>query len=158
MHMIPDNPGEWQLADRVYDNLVSGTVARYTVLKDCGNASSVQPMNGQKRWYYIAAVEETWDYAPSGKDLIEGVDLKDSPYVLLCLLVHLLLLLLFLARYNKNKKTNPFFIYQLLWTQACPKGMCPSRTQVPCEVPSLPNPTSDVGSFTSNKNRSVKVL
>ena len=78
MHMIPDNPGEWQLADRVYDNLVGGTVAKYTVLKDCGNSSSVQPMNGRKRWYYIAAIEETWDYAPSGKDLIEGVDLKDS--------------------------------------------------------------------------------
>ena len=54
--------------------------------------------------------------------------------------------------------------------------MCTNGTQVPCEVPSLPNPTtrkgwphrrglrpllfsnSDVGSFTSRKNRSVKVL
>ena len=66
------------------------------------------------------------------------------------------------------------FIYQLFWTQACPEGMC--TTQVPCKVPSLPNPTtrkgwphhrglrpvlfsnSDVGSFTSHKNKSVKVL
>ena len=58
----------------------------------------------------------------------------------------------------------------------CPEGMCMNRTQVPCEVPSPPNPTtcqgwpnhqglrplffsnSDVGSFTSNKNKSVKVL
>ena len=68
------------------------------------------------------------------------------------------------------------FIYQLFWTQACPEGMCTNGTQVPCEVPSLPSPTtrkgwphhrglrpllfsnSDVGSFTSDKNKSVKVL
>ena len=68
------------------------------------------------------------------------------------------------------------FIYQLFWTQACPEGMCTNWAQVPCEVPSLLNPTnckgwshhrglrsllfsnSDVGSFTSHKNKSVKVL
>ena len=61
-------------------------------------------------------------------------------------------------------------------TQACPEGLCTNGTQVPCEVPSLPNPTtrkgwphhwglrpllfliSDVGSFTSHKNKSEKVL
>ena len=66
--------------------------------------------------------------------------------------------------------------YQLFWTQACPEGMCTNGTQVPCEVPSLHNPTtrkgwphhrglrnllfsnSDVGSFTSHKNKWVKVL
>ena len=54
--------------------------------------------------------------------------------------------------------------------------MCTNGTQFPCEVPSLPNPTthkgwphrrglrpllfsnSDVGSSTSRKNKSVKVL
>ena len=68
------------------------------------------------------------------------------------------------------------FIYQLFWTQACTEGMCMNGTQVPCEVPSLPNPTtskgwphhwglqallflnSDVGSFMSHKNKSAKVL
>ena len=68
------------------------------------------------------------------------------------------------------------FIYQLFWTQACPEGMCTNGTKVPCEVPSLPNPAtckgwphhrglwpllfsnSDVGSFTSHKKKSVKVL
>ena len=68
------------------------------------------------------------------------------------------------------------FIYQLLWTQDCPEGMCTNGTQFPCEVPSLPNPTtrkgcphqrgirpplfsnSDVGPFTSRKNKWVKVL
>ena len=53
-------------------------IAKYSVLKDCGNASSGQPMKGKKRFYYIAAVEQTWDYAPSGKDLIDGVNLADS--------------------------------------------------------------------------------
>ena len=68
------------------------------------------------------------------------------------------------------------FIYQLFWTQACPEGMCTNGTQVPCEVPFLPTPTtrkgwphhrglrpllfsnSDVGSFMSHKNKSVKML
>ena len=65
------------------------------------------------------------------------------------------------------------FIYQLFWTQAYPEGMYTNGTQVPCEEPSLPNPTtrkgwphhrglrpllfsnSDGGSFTSHKNKSV---
>ena len=68
------------------------------------------------------------------------------------------------------------FIYQLVWTQACPEGMCTNETQVPCKVPSLPNTTirkgwphhrgrrpllfsnGDLSSFTSHKNKSVKVL
>ena len=69
------------------------------------------------------------------------------------------------------------FIYKLFRTKACPEGMYTDGTQVPCKVPSLPNPTthkgwlhhrglrprllfssSDVGSFTSHKNKSVKVL
>ena len=85
-----------------------------------------------------------------------------------------------LRRSTRNARLYPtqmgLFIYQLLWTQACPEGMCTNGTQVPCEVPSLPNPTtrkgwphhrglrpllfsnSDVGSFTSHKNKSVKEL
>ena len=77
---------------------------------------------------------------------------------------------------NKNHFQINAFIYQLFWAQACPEGMCTNGTQVPCEVPSLPNPTtrkgwphhrglrpllfsnSDVGSFTSHKNKLVKVL
>ena len=78
IHMTPDNPGVWKLGCRVNSNLRGGMIAKYTVQKDCGNASAGQPMEGRKRWFYIAAVEETWDYAPSGKDLLEGVDLKDS--------------------------------------------------------------------------------
>ena len=72
--------------------------------------------------------------------------------------------------------TPSVFIYQLFWTQACTEGMCTNGTHVPCEVPSLPNPTtckgwplhqglqpllfsnSGVGSFTSHKDKSMKVL
>ena len=81
-----------------------------------------------------------------------------------------------LKRYSRFSSPELLFIYQLFWTQACPEGMCTNGTQVLCEVPSLPNPTtrkgwphlrglrrllfsnSDVGSFTSHKNKSVKVL
>ena len=69
---------------------------------------------------------------------------------------------------NKNHFQINAFIYQLFWAQACPEGMCTNGTQVPCEVPSLPpgstTPTlfqwwsGDVGSFTSHKNKLVKVL
>ena len=66
------------------------------------------------------------------------------------------------------------FIYLFFWAPASPEGICPNGTQGPCEVPSLPNPTtrkgwlhhrglrpllfsnSDVGSFTFHKNKSVK--
>ena len=70
-----------------------------------------------------------------------------------------------------------YFIYLPAFLDTgLPRGMCTNGTQVPCEVPSLPNPTtskgwphhrglrpllfsnSGVGSFTSHKNKSVKVL
>ena len=72
--------------------------------------------------------------------------------------------------------TRPQHSEQLFWTQACPEEMCTNGTQVPCEVPSLPNLTTrkgwlhhrglrtllfskrDVGSFTSHKSKSGKVL
>ena len=37
------------------------------------------------------------------------------------------------------------FIYHFFRTQACPEGMCTNETQVPCKVPSLPNPTTCQG-------------
>ena len=41
-----------------------------------------------------------------------------------------------------SKSVVYLFIYHcFFWTQACPEGMCTNGTQVPCEVPSLPNPT-----------------
>ena len=52
--------------------------AKYIVQEDCGIAYTVNQMKGRKRKYFIAAVEETWDYAPSGQDLIEGKELEYS--------------------------------------------------------------------------------
>ena len=40
----------------------------------------------------------------------------------------------------RMKKSLFLFFYQLFWTQACPEEMCTNGTQVPREVPSLPNP------------------
>ena len=76
--------------------------------------------------------------------------------------------------------TNFIYLFIYLFTSfldtGLPRGNVHERTQVPREVPSLPNPTtrkgwphhrglrpllfsnSDVGSFTSHKNKSVKVL
>ena len=71
---------------------------------------------------------------------------------------------------------SQLFINLLFWAQASPEGICTNGTQGPCEVPSLPNPTtrkgwlhhrglrpllfsnSDVGSFTFHKNKSVKFV
>ena len=78
-----------------------------------------------------------------------------------------------------------YFIYLIIhylsiylpdfWTQDCPEGMCTNGTQVRCDVPSLPNPAtrkgwphhrglrpllvynSDVGSFTSHKNKCLSL-
>lgn len=80
VRMTPGNPGVWKLICRANSNLRGGMVAKYTVSEDCGKTSAAKAMSGRKRVYHIAAVEETWDYAPSGKDLIEGVDLKDSEF------------------------------------------------------------------------------
>ncbi|XP_074612928.1 hephaestin-like protein isoform X1 [Acropora palmata] len=80
MQMTPDNPGEWKLVCRVNSNLRGGMVAKYIVQEDCGTAYTVNQMKGRKRQYFIAAVEETWDYAPSGQDLIEGKELEYSVF------------------------------------------------------------------------------
>jgi len=53
-------------------------------------------------------------------------------------------------RGTEARKARYLFIYlfiyvKLFWTQACPEGMCMNGTQVPCEVPSPPNPTTCKG-------------
>ena len=76
--MTPDNPGYWKIICRVNANLNGGMSAKYIVRNDCGEAGTEQRSTGKKRWYYIAAVEETWDYAPSGMDMIGGVPLEEN--------------------------------------------------------------------------------
>ena len=75
--MKPDNPGQWALVCRTNDHFDAGMVAKFRVNK-CG--SEVIPINPVKtRTYYIAAVEEIWDYGPSGMNNIKGTQLdKDE--------------------------------------------------------------------------------
>lgn len=78
--MTPDNPGEWKLVCSTSSHLTGGMEATYTVRENCGNVAATQP-SGAIRRYFIAAVEETWDYVPSGRDILEGKALEDSEYV-----------------------------------------------------------------------------
>ena len=80
VYMTPDNPGEWKLICSTSSHTTRGMEATYTVRQNCGNVASTQP-SGSIRRYFIAAVEETWDYVPSGRDLVEGKALEDSEYV-----------------------------------------------------------------------------
>ena len=83
--MTPDNPREWAIVCRTNDHYSAGMLAKYTVRKTCGKAPTVMP-SGTIRRYYIAAVEVDWDYAPSGKDILEGVP---SVEIVTCLLMRL---------------------------------------------------------------------
>ena len=80
VYMTPDNPGEWKLICSTSSHTTRGMEATYTVRENCGNVTSTQP-SGTIRRYFIAAVEETWDYVPFGRDLVEGKALEDSEYV-----------------------------------------------------------------------------
>ena len=75
--MIPDNPGEWAVVCRTNDHFNSGMVAKFKV-NECG--SQVLPVDPIKtRTYYIAAVEDVWDYGPSGMNKIRETELdKDE--------------------------------------------------------------------------------
>ena len=78
--MTPDNAGEWALVCRTNDHYSAGMQAKYTVKSDCGTAPP-ETLSEKVRRYYIAAVEVFWDYAPTGKDVLEGVPLESSEYV-----------------------------------------------------------------------------
>ena len=74
--MQPDNPGEWAVVCRTNDHFDAGMVAKFRVNK-CG--SEVVSMDTVKtRTYYIAAVEEVWDYGPSGMNNIQGTELDND--------------------------------------------------------------------------------
>lgn len=77
--MTPDNLGEWAIVCRTNDHYSAGMLAKY-IVKACGKAPTTKPP-GKVRRYYIAAVEMEWDYAPSGKDLMDGVPLSQSESV-----------------------------------------------------------------------------
>lgn len=79
LQMTPDNPGEWAIVCRTNDHYSAGMQAKYKV-KPCGKVPTTKPP-GTVRRYYVAAVEEEWDYAPTGRDVLEGKPLQDSELV-----------------------------------------------------------------------------
>lgn len=74
--MKPDNVGEWALICKTTDHFSAGMQAKFKV-NQCKSKDS-DSSTGKTRRYFIAAVEREWDYAPTGKDVFAGVDLKDS--------------------------------------------------------------------------------
>ncbi|XP_041656874.1 ferroxidase HEPHL1 [Cheilinus undulatus] len=78
--MVPKAEGKWLLACQVNDHLQAGMQAFYEVKSCDSEANSTQTGGGVVRDYYLAAEKVLWNYAPSGKDLINDVSLteKDS--------------------------------------------------------------------------------
>ena len=74
--MKPDNIGEWALVCKTTDHYSAGMQAKFQVEK-CASVDN-KPVEGTTRRYFIAAVEEVWDYAPTGMDVLLGKELKDS--------------------------------------------------------------------------------
>lgn len=71
--MNPDNAGEWAVVCRTNDHHDAGMVAKYRVNK-CDKEAPT-PESRKIRTYYIAAVEQLWDYGPDGKNNLKGTDL-----------------------------------------------------------------------------------
>jgi len=78
VYMTPDNPGEWAIICKTTSHLTLGMKTKYTVKGNCGKPSPEQTTGDNVRRYYVAAVEETWDYSPSGRNILEGKPLEDS--------------------------------------------------------------------------------
>ncbi|XP_035522767.1 ferroxidase HEPHL1 [Morone saxatilis] len=75
--MVPKSTGKWLLSCQVNDHLQAGMQAFYEV-NTCGSKDSSTEMPGIVRNYYLAAEEVLWNYAPSGKDLINNVSLTEA--------------------------------------------------------------------------------
>lgn len=57
--------------------LPAGMQAFYEV-KSCGSEAKATVLTGVVRNYFVAAEKVLWDYAPSGKDLINNISLTDT--------------------------------------------------------------------------------
>ncbi|XP_068187172.1 ferroxidase HEPHL1-like [Antennarius striatus] len=75
--MIPKASGKWLVTCQVNDHLIGGMQAFYEV-KSCDPKVNSTVMAGVVRNYYLAAENVLWNYAPSGKDLINDVPLTDA--------------------------------------------------------------------------------
>ena len=76
VYMKPDDIGEWALVCKTTDHYSAGMQAKYKV-EQC-KSSENEAVEGKTRRYFIAAVEEAWDYAPTDRDVVQGKTLKDS--------------------------------------------------------------------------------
>lgn len=61
----------------VYLSIPAGMQAFYEV-KACGSEARPTVIGGVVRNYYLAAENVLWNYAPSGKDLINDVSLTEA--------------------------------------------------------------------------------
>ncbi|KAI3373677.1 hypothetical protein L3Q82_022271, partial [Scortum barcoo] len=75
--MVPKARGKWLLTCQVNDHLQAGMQAFYEV-KSCDGEASPTMASGIVRNYYLAAEKVLWNYAPSGKDLINDVSLTEA--------------------------------------------------------------------------------
>ncbi|XP_020495499.2 ferroxidase HEPHL1 [Labrus bergylta] len=76
--MVPKAEGKWLLTCQVNDHLQAGMQAFYVVKPCDSEASSTEMGGGVVRNYYLAAKKVLWNYAPSGKDLINDVSLTEA--------------------------------------------------------------------------------
>ncbi|XP_028277220.1 hephaestin-like protein 1 [Parambassis ranga] len=75
--MVPKARGKWLLSCQVNDHLKAGMQAFYEVIS-CDNEDNSRVLGGVVRDYYLSAENVLWNYAPSGKDLINNVSLTEE--------------------------------------------------------------------------------
>ena len=66
LDMYADNPGRWLFHCHLNDHMDGGMLALFNVN---GKRPPTEGLTGRVRKYYIAAVEEEWDYAPFGGEM-----------------------------------------------------------------------------------------
>uniref|UniRef100_A0A671X749 Hephaestin n=1 Tax=Sparus aurata TaxID=8175 RepID=A0A671X749_SPAAU len=75
--MVPKASGKWLVSCQVNDHLQAGMQAFYEV-NSCDSEAGSAAKGGVERIYYLAAEKVQWNYAPSGKDLINNVFLTKA--------------------------------------------------------------------------------
>ncbi|XP_036974943.1 ferroxidase HEPHL1 [Acanthopagrus latus] len=74
--MVPTKSGKWLLSCQVNDHLQAGMQAFYEV-NSCDSETGAAK-GGALRIHYLAAEKVQWNYAPSGKDMINNVSLIEA--------------------------------------------------------------------------------
>lgn len=76
--MLADNPGEWELECKTVDHYQAGMRAKYQIKHTSENDTENITEGSKMRTYYIAAVEQEWDYATHPYHLITGELLTEN--------------------------------------------------------------------------------